>query len=246
MRSLTNGTILALLLVPTLVWSAEPKINGPEKIEEGKLLRLSISDLPKNATVEWESDSLDFDGTDDGKFVGTGLRGPHKIVGRVFTLEGDRVRTKRLTHVVTIGEAKKDVPPPIPPNPNPNPPQPNELSPDAWFMVIEETQERTSDIASMLEFSFWDSLPLKTGHWHHFDQNSKTAQDKGYLDKAKAEIIKSNGTLKYPLILAIKQSGPLIESRNLGTDRADIRKWVNKITGLPDPVKSSCVNGVCK
>lgn len=257
MRSRAYGAILAVLLVPMLALSADPTIVGADKVEAGKLVRLKIENLPKDAGVSWDAEGLDYAELDDeSTFYGTGLPGTYAVRVTVAYLDGKKVRVKSLKKSIVIGDGKQVDPPK--PKPQPDPEPVTEVVPEAWFILLEESSERfrNPDAIPLFLETYWNSLAIKKGHWRIYDRDSPDATRQGYTRAAEKVISGSNGTLKLPLVMAYTPSGSLISARNLGADRDDLRQWVRKITGLSastenlmrapfQTIERTCVNGVC-
>lgn len=63
-----------------------------------------------------------------------------------------------------------------PPGPNPEP-----VSKAAWVVVVEETEQRTPAVASVLnDLAYWKSLTPRGLGWRFYDQNSPDAKAKKY------------------------------------------------------------------
>lgn len=245
-RGSRYGSVLALLLVPAFLLSAEPKIKSPESIEEGKLLRLSVTDLPPDATVVWDLETLDFEPTGDQTGVAAGLAGKHRIRATFGWIENGKLKLKQDSKYVTIGKAKPPEPlPPVPPGPNPpTPPDPTpEPVSDAWFFVIEDKSKRAEkpDVLPLLDATWWNTLPIQENHFRIFGHTNADAKAHNLIDPAQ----------EMPYILVLKPNGTRIAVRKLEGSKADIEAWVQKITGrtktsknLVDPVliqSSGCI-----
>lgn len=75
-----------------------------------------------------------------------------------------------------------------PPNPGPNPnPQPAPVAKAAWVIVVEETSQRTPQIAAVLgDLNYWKALPGRGLRWRLYDADSPDARAKGF-DKIAAK-----------------------------------------------------------
>ena len=73
-----------------------------------------------------------------------------------------------------------------PPNPNPQP-RPAPVSKAAWVVVVEETSQRTPQIAAVLgDLNYWKTLPGRGLSWRLYDADSPDAKAKGFDRVGKA------------------------------------------------------------
>lgn len=133
-----------------------------------------------------------------------------------FKDEGDIV-----TATIDVNGNQAPIPPPKP-KPNPEP-IPLPVTPDAWFIVVEETSLRTPAIAATLNFKLWDALPIE-GRYRFYDKDSADTK------KYKYDVLAASTSKPLPVLMAVKQDGTLIESKTLG-NFDDVKAFVKKITG---------------
>ena len=97
--------------------------------------------------------------------------------------------------VIPKGGTEKDVvrrlidsqvgprPPPIP-DPKPQP-KPEPLAGVAWAVILEESAQRTPEIAAVLgDLKYWQGLKAKGIDWRVYDKDSPDAKSKGFLEFA--------------------------------------------------------------
>jgi hypothetical protein len=132
------------------------------------------------------------------------------------------------------GPLPPNPPGPLPPNPPgplpPIPPGPVVTDPNAWFIVVEETSQRTPEIALALDHRLWNEV-IQTGKYRFYDRNSPDAIQRKYDKLADQEIKASGGTKSLPLLLAVRDNGDLIQSKSLPKNKADLQSFHKLITG---------------
>lgn len=119
-------------------------------------------------------------------------------------------------------------PDPVPPDPKPIPPDPKPVPivyPDAWFIVVEDLNNRTPEIALTLDFRQWDATGA---NYRFYSKNSPDAKKYKFDVMAEQEVAKGR---KYPVLLAVKNDGALIESNTLPPNFAGVRDIIKRVSG---------------
>lgn len=250
-KRLFYGAILCLSsAMPVL--SADIKIEGEKSVKQYSYAKLSVK-LTSAEQVRWRITPLpiDKDTPKEGQLYFSGIPGTSYLVeADIASVEIQYVNEKPVGVLKwsygaeTITFAGTSPLPPVPPGPNPpgplppvppgpNPPGPVVTDPNAWFIVVEETSQRTPELALMLDYRLWNEV-IQTGKYRFYDQNSPDAIQRKYDKLAQQEIKESIGTQNpksLPIILAVKDNGDLIQSKSLPKNKADLQSFYKLITG---------------
>lgn len=115
---------LACVLMSAAFALAGISLKGETKVEQHKLVRLSVEGAPDNAAVLFDFDEEVLDAEQNGRSVVlTGPPGSYKVKATAITLDKDgktRVEVARVT-VVIVGKGPGPDPGPKPPDPGPGP-----------------------------------------------------------------------------------------------------------------------------
>lgn len=101
----------------------------------------------------------------------------------------------------------------IPPQPTPNPPpivDPQPVTKATWFFVVEESADRTPELAALLADPFWQTVQFRL-----FDDDTPEA----------ADIVKALGSTKLPALLLIDAAGKV-------TFKGELPKTVDEVKKL--------------
>jgi hypothetical protein len=115
------------------------KIEAPATVPSGKLVRVTLLNLPADAAVVWDvfpEELADVEELPDGRLYFTGPAGEYRIKARAIV--GKLVTTARAT--VTIGDGEDAKPKPKP-KPGPAPAPDNLPASKLFLVVVEETGE---------------------------------------------------------------------------------------------------------
>lgn len=238
-KRLLYGAIF-LLSSATALLSADIKIEGEKSVPQYSFASLSVK-IASNEQVRWritpppvkrkvsKEGEIDFSG----------------IPGTAYTVEVDVISVELLdgkpvlkwnvgAETITFLGTNPLPPGPLPPGPNPPvPPGPVVTDPNAWFVVVEETSQRTPELALMLDYRIWNEV-ITNGKYRFYDRNSPDAIQRKYDRLAEQEIKESLGTQNpksLPIILAVKDNGDLIQSKSLPKNKADLQSFYKLITG---------------
>lgn len=215
--------ILAAVVMSTMAISAPPTLKLPDEVSvplysfgrlkaEGEFEFISWK-LPKGLKVERVGDR---------EFLFTGPAGSYTFEAVASSKEG--ITTFERSQIV-IGDGKvtptpddhKQPPPPIPPDP-PGPVK----GKVAWVVVIEETSQRTPEVAKVLaDVAAWNALGVK---WRFYDQDDAYAKIAGYKRTAD----KANVAL--PALLLISDKGDPITAVPLPKTVADIKAKIEEVS----------------
>jgi hypothetical protein len=257
-KRLIYGAILCLSsAMPVL--SADIKIEGEKSVKQYSYAKLSVK-LTSAEQVRWRITPLpiDKDTPKEGLLYFSGIPGtPYLVEADIASVEIQYVNEKPVgvlkwsygAETITFGGTP--VPPgplpPVPPGPNPPgplppnppgplppvppiPPGPVVTDPNAWFIVVEETSQRTPEIALALDHRLWNEV-IQTGKYRFYDRNSPDAIQRKYDKLADQEIKASGGTKMLPLLMAVRDNGDLIQSKSLPKNKADLQSFHKLITG---------------
>ncbi len=119
--------IIIMLLIPAQLWGQTPKFTGPEKVEPGSLIHLTI-DIPESWGLIFESipDDLFFVQLDQGttrNFICAAgcATGKTIVVKAIYgRLENGRFVLNKVQHKVSVEGTTPVPPPPPPPPPDPS------------------------------------------------------------------------------------------------------------------------------
>lgn len=240
LKRLFYGTIF-LLSSAAALQAADIKIEGEKSVGQYSFASLSVK-ATSTEQVRWKITPAPVKkkSSVNGEIDFSGVPGVDYTVDvdviSIETLDGKPV-LKWLTGsdiVKFIGTSPLPPVPPVPPGPQPPvPPGPNPpivTDPNAWFIVVEETSQRTPELALMLDYRLWNKF-ITTHKYRFYDRNSPDAIKYNYTKLAEQEIRESGGTKILPIILAVKDNGDLIKSISLPKTESDLQVFVKTITG---------------
>lgn len=241
LKRLFYGTIFLLSSAATLQ-SADIKIEGEKSVPQYSFASLSVR-VASNEQVRWRitPPPVKRETPKEGQLYFGG------IPGTKYQVEVDVISVELLDNkpVLKWNTGSEDITflgtNPLPPGPNPPgplppvppgplPPGPVVVDPNAWFVVVEETSQRTPELALMLDYRIWNEV-VTTGKYRFYDRNSPDAIQRKYDKLAEQEIRESGGTKSLPIILAVKDNGDLIQSKSLPKNKADLQAFHKLITG---------------
>ena len=93
--------------------------------------------------------------------------------------KGD-VATKPAICLVVVGDVSPT--PPVPPVPPPNPEPPVSKVDKVWIVVVEESSERSAEMARLLgDLDYWRGLEAKGHRWRIYDKDNPAVAEKGLM-----------------------------------------------------------------
>lgn len=223
--------VLALCgLIQSNLLAAPPKVDLPETLpSSGGVATFLPSDEVKNAVYYGLSNEQPFNpalvGGDSRAFLffTRGLpEKSYKFLG-VFSSDSGELTMKQFS--VIVGSPPKPEPKPddgVEPEPKPDI-QTDEL---AWFVIIEETSERTVEIANLVDFQYLNSV-IPSKKWKIYDPDTPDAVGQAYVRLAKDK------NLKIPCILATaSKDGKFLAGKNMqGMTKNDLASFIKIVTG---------------
>lgn len=221
--------IAVLLILCPFVWASPPVPGGPYKIK--------VNDVAEIEIVLEKGKALGFHNPYDATSLFIREATPRRE-GTVSYIVQPRTAKVYLLTVWTVGEkdgatlvidASESLPPiPIPPKPDPVPPTPvppkpdpvppvppSPITSDHWFIVVEETQDRTPEMAQVLDFAKWNTLGVK---YRFYDKDSPDAKKYGY------DALASKFGLKLPVLFVFDKAGNIVSARELPKSFDEIKK----------------------
>lgn len=186
---------LGLLLCAPALWAGE--IDGPEQVDPYKLIDCKVSGNWEAAIWEIEGPhSADMRTSENGMVV-TWVAPPGKYTVRCVLVHFEQKRLAQEKLNVTIGDPSPNPPPPPPPPP---PPEPGKR----WVILIEESSERTTELASVLadQNNLWRNYLKSSGHrFRAWDKDVVPADGRRWLLECEKIptlfIADENGTILY-------------------------------------------------
>lgn len=204
MRLRYGAGVLLAACAASLVGAADPPaISGDKQVDAGKLVRLSISNLPPKAGVIWDISpeaNADPEELPPGKMLFSGLAGAYGIKARVIEPQPDgTLKITTLRWQATIGQAPDPSPNPPGPGPGPNPPGdiPFAGAPGLRVLIVVETADQAKYPPALQNVLFGKAVrdylrakcPADTGGfygWAIWDKDTDTgAAPKAWQDAFK-------------------------------------------------------------
>lgn len=233
-------SFLCLFLIQSIGLTAPPTVEVPSEIKGQPGQFIFINPKTNAKAISW--DSCD---TKLSTFPSEALKDPKTTVvialeKGTFTVKGTAILDNEFTNFsvkIVIGDGINPNPP-VPPGPippDPPTPVPPVVTPDAWFIVVEETQVRTPQIAAALDFKVWDKYPIN-GRYRFYDKDSASAKQFKYdvlaanaIDKASKET--PPRVISYPVMMAVDTKGNLIKAWSLPLSQTERLDRIKEITG---------------
>lgn len=100
---------------------------------------------------------------------------------------------------------------------------PKPRHPDAWVIVVEQTEDRSPVVARLQsDTNWWENLESRRLHWRFYDADSPDAVQY-------AERVKESGT---PALLIVATDGTVLDSRPLPATIDGLEQIVSSTTGM--------------
>jgi hypothetical protein len=100
---------------------------------------------------------------------------------------------------------------------------PKPQHPDAWVIVVEQTEDRSPVVARLQsDTNWWENLESRRLHWRFYDADSPDAVQY-------AERVKESGT---PALLIVATDGTVLDARPLPATIDGLEQIVSSTTGM--------------
>lgn len=181
------------------------KVNGITEAEPGDVVILTPEGV-ENARISW----ITFDTTyrvskkpRDVVKTGSGQvefesvpanslfficpdKGPVKIACQIIPDDKD-ADIQTVLHVVEVNGAKPEPKPDPKPEPGPDPtPEPSDFEKSNWLVLVEESSERTVEVAKIVNSSYWLSGFVGRGYNRPLVYDDDSEEGKAFIESAKA------------------------------------------------------------
>lgn len=195
------------------VYAEQPKLTlVPAQVGE-------IAEVTADRIVKWEVRGAKSKQSKDGRSVYFTV--PNTTVIVMASENGEPSKFADIAVVtLTVGSGPNPGPnpdpnpdPPLPPKPEPKPVN----SPVKFAVVVEESGQRTADVAKVLgDLVYWKSVEAKGVRFMFYDKDAQWPKQSGYLDA----IQRSN--LQLPALLLLSKDGDLVSIGQLPKTTKDV------------------------
>jgi hypothetical protein len=216
---------------PRLKAPVEITVNAPKKVSVGDAVVLALEGV-EDSRVAWIADGVDYKITDKQRDIidtqGDKIEfrsipanslvfhaaSPGKFTFICLVIPNDQTKPIQQTrHVVEVtGEIK---PEPIDDDDPPKPIDDEKLADSEWLVLVEESSERTPEIAKIVNSKFWlNELKKRIIH----DQDSDQGQ----------AFIRRSGRSKVPFFAVMDEQGEFVRSFDVPNTVEDLREVIGR------------------